>query len=226
MDTNKLTTASGWFPLGSSRVWWDGAESIWLYIDTHQKWRFCSAHSWVPTTYVPQDWLPWPWRLAGACLNLSALAVAPPLCKLEFYIIVLSWRQCPRADHRPMKQGWKAELKQILSISDHVTSGVSKHQYLGTCPVAKQMKESVCAKSLQSCLILCDPMDCNPPGSSVHEIVQARILEWVAVPISRGSSWSRDQTWVSCFAGRFFTIWATMDAQKKIYVSSINIFSS
>ena len=38
------------------------------------------------------------------------------------------------------------------------------------------------AKSLQSCLTLCDPMDCNPPGSSVHEILQARILAWVAIP--------------------------------------------
>ena len=46
----------------------------------------------------------------------------------------------------------------------------------------------VCADSLQSCLALCDPMDCRPPGSSVHGILQARILEWVAIPSSRGSS--------------------------------------
>ena len=46
----------------------------------------------------------------------------------------------------------------------------------------------------QSCLILCDPMDCSPPGSSVHGILQARILEWVTMPSSRGSSWPRD--WV------------------------------
>ena len=50
------------------------------------------------------------------------------------------------------------------------------------------------AKSLQSCLTLCDPMDCSPLGSSVHRILQARILEWVAMPSSRGSSWPRDQT--------------------------------
>ena len=46
---------------------------------------------------------------------------------------------------------------------------------------------------IQSCLILCDPMDCNLPDSSVHEILQARILEWVAVPFSRGASQPRDQ---------------------------------
>ena len=49
-------------------------------------------------------------------------------------------------------------------------------------------------------------MDCSPPGSSVHGILQARILEWVAISFSRGSSWPRDQTWVSCTVGRFFTI--------------------
>ena len=49
----------------------------------------------------------------------------------------------------------------------------------------------------QSCLTLCDPMDCSPPGSSVHGILQARILEWVAISFSRGSSWPRDWTQVS-----------------------------
>ena len=63
----------------------------------------------------------------------------------------------------------------------------------------------LCAKSLQSCLTLCDPMDCSPPGSSVHGVLQARILEWVSMPYSRGPSRLRDQTWVSCIAGRFFT---------------------
>ena len=62
----------------------------------------------------------------------------------------------------------------------------------------------------QSCPTLCDPMDCDPPGSSVHGILQARILEWLAVPFSRGSPWPRDQTWVSCNADRFFTGWATL----------------
>ena len=53
---------------------------------------------------------------------------------------------------------------------------------------------------------LCDPMDCSLPDSSVHGILQARILEWVAIPFSRASSQPRDQTWVSCIAGRFFTV--------------------
>ena len=51
-----------------------------------------------------------------------------------------------------------------------------------------------------------DPLDCSPSGSSVHGILQVRILEWVAMPFSRGSSQPRSGTWVFCIAGRFFTI--------------------
>ena len=61
------------------------------------------------------------------------------------------------------------------------------------------------------CLTLCDPMNCGPPGSSVHGILQARILEWLAMPSSRGSFQPRDQTQVSCIAEGFFTIWGTRE---------------
>ena len=64
-------------------------------------------------------------------------------------------------------------------------------------------------KVAQSCLTLCDPTGCSPPGSSVHGILQARTLEWVAVPFSRESSQPRNWTQVSSIAGEFFTIWAT-----------------
>ena len=55
----------------------------------------------------------------------------------------------------------------------------------------------MCVKSLQSCLTLCDTLNCSPPGSPVHGILQARMLEWVAMPSSRGSSQSRDPNYVS-----------------------------
>ena len=61
----------------------------------------------------------------------------------------------------------------------------------------------------QLCPTLCDPVDCRPSGSSVHGISQARILEWVAISFSRGSSWPMDRTRVSCIAGRHFNLWAT-----------------
>ena len=62
----------------------------------------------------------------------------------------------------------------------------------------------------QSCSTLSDPMDCSPPGSSVHRTLQVRILEWVAILSSRGSSWPRDWTQF-CIASRFLTIWATRE---------------
>ena len=64
----------------------------------------------------------------------------------------------------------------------------------------------------QWCLTLCNPIDCSPPGSSSHGFLQARILEWVAIPFSRGSSQPRDRASVSCIAGEFFTVWATREA--------------
>ena len=66
-------------------------------------------------------------------------------------------------------------------------------------------KRCLRAKLLQSCPTLCDPMDCSPPGSSVHGIIQTRKLAWVAMPSSRGSSQPRDRTQVSRITGRFFT---------------------
>ena len=65
----------------------------------------------------------------------------------------------------------------------------------------------------QSCPTLCDPMNCSLPGSSVHGIFQATILEWVAISSSWGSSWSRNRTRISCTAGRFFTSWAIWEAK-------------
>ena len=63
----------------------------------------------------------------------------------------------------------------------------------------------------QSCPTLCDPMDCSILRSSIREIFQARILEWVAISFSRGASWPRDRTQVSHTVGRRFTIWATRE---------------
>ena len=68
----------------------------------------------------------------------------------------------------------------------------------------------------QSCPTLWGPMDCSPPGSSVHGILQPRILEWVAISFSRGSSQPKDWTRVSCIAGRLFSIWATRKAHQAL----------
>ena len=70
---------------------------------------------------------------------------------------------------------------------------------------------SVCVLVVRSYLTLRDPMGYNPPGSSVHGILQARILKWIAIPFSRGSSQPRDWIQLSHIADRFFTIWATRE---------------
>ena len=85
--------------------------------------------------------------------------------------------------------------------------------------IARRFNQSILKESesevAQSCPTLCGPMDCSLSGSSVHGIFQARVLEWIAISFSRGSSRPRNQTQVSCIAGRRFTIWATREAHCK-----------
>ena len=77
--------------------------------------------------------------------------------------------------------------------------------YLNNKEEINRIKVKVKVLVTQSCPTLCNPKNCSPPGSSVHGILQARILEWAAISFSRGYSPPSDQTWVSCIAGRFFT---------------------
>ena len=74
----------------------------------------------------------------------------------------------------------------------------------------------------QSCPTLCDPMDCNPPGSSVHGISQARILEWGTISSSKESSWPSDQTQVSCITSVFFTIGVSLVVQMAKSLNTIH----
>ena len=73
-------------------------------------------------------------------------------------------------------------------------------------------------------LTLGDLMDCGPPESSVHGILQAAILEWVAISFSRGSSQPRDRTQVSCIAGIFFAVWATREALNNEAIGIIYLY--
>ena len=77
--------------------------------------------------------------------------------------------------------------------------------------------ESVSCSVMSDLTPWTDPMDCSPTGSSLHGIFQARILEWVAIPYSKGSSQPRDWIQFSCIAGGFFTIWATREAPNQLY---------
>ena len=86
-----------------------------------------------------------------------------------------------------------------------------------------KVKESEVA---QLCPTFCGPMDCSPPGSSIHGILQARVLEGVAISFSRGSSRPRDRTWVSRIIDRRFTIRATREIQSLVDLIKRVSFSS
>ena len=94
-------------------------------------------------------------------------------------------------------------LSIIISTSSQVFS------FFGCQVVGLSFSFSVVSVCPQSCPTLCNPVGCSPPGSSVHGISQARILEWVAISFSKGSSQPGNWTHISCIVGRrFFTTWA------------------
>ena len=95
---------------------------------------------------------------------------------------------------------------------------VARNRVWGFLFLKKSLKK-VKVLVTQSCPTLCNLMDYSLSGSSIHGILQARILDWAAIPFSRGSSQSGDRTQVSCIAGRFFTVWARRDKEKKILMS-------
>ena len=97
--------------------------------------------------------------------------------------------------------GWIVSSKHMLK------SYLSVHLYM-TLRVCVCVGVYVCVLVTQSCPTLCNPHEHSLMGFSVHVILQVRILEWIAIPFSRGSSWSRYQTLVYWITGRFFTIWA------------------
>ena len=92
-----------------------------------------------------------------------------------------------------------------------------------------RLMDEVHAKSLQLCPTPCDPINCSLPGSSVHGMLQARILEWITIPFSKASSQPRNLTYVSCIAGGFCTHRATWEANTythtHIYNNCIHIIA-
>ena len=84
----------------------------------------------------------------------------------------------------------------------------------------KEWSEVKWSEVTQSSPTLCDTMYCSPPGSLVHGISQAWILEWVAISFSRGSSLFRDRTQVSCIVSRCFTVWATREGPSLVITAA------
>ena len=120
----------------------------------------------------------------------------------------------------PVKISLEKELTKTNNASVQIllpyANNLSIPQYLSTviwysCLCVHNMY--VCVSVASASSVLCHPMDCSPPGCSVHGILQARILEGVAISFSKGYSQPRDQTLVSHIAGRFIIVWATREAQ-------------
>ena len=106
------------------------------------------------------------------------------------------------------REAWSAAIHGVAKSRTRLSDWTELNCY-HKCHVPCLLESKVL--DAQLCLTLCDPMDCSPPGSSFHDILQARILEWVAIPFSRGSSQPRDWTQISYIVSRFFTVGATRE---------------
>ena len=123
---------------------------------------------------------------------------------------LLQWTTfCQNSPPWPVHFGWP--YMACCRVGGTKCSSACIKPFEGGCHCFHYLHHSLRKKEIevtQSCLTLCKPMDCSLPGSSVHGIFQARILEWVAISFSRRSLPSRDWTQVSCIVGRHFTICA------------------
>jgi len=103
---------------------------------------------------------------------------------------------------QPCAQHRRGNYRLIALYFHIITSGIIIHSSIYSLVISFCARHGactcVCVQLLQLCPTLCDPIDCSSPGSSVRGILQASILEWVAIPSSRGPSPPREQTWVSC----------------------------
>ena len=116
---------------------------------------------------------------------------------MKVEVIVCLVGNCCDPIIRTLNSNWKAQRIRCSSLSYHLL-----------CPcVCVCVCVCVCSVA-QSHLTLCEPKNCSPPGSSVHGILQARILEWVTISFSRGPSRSRDRT--LSLASGFFTTWEAL----------------
>ena len=100
--------------------------------------------------------------------------------------------------------------KEICKFNVICQNPIFLHKFLKMLKSIWNLKSE--SETAQLCPTLWDPMDCSLPGSSLHGILQARVLEWAAISFSRGSSWLRDLTQVSRIPGRRFNLWATREA--------------
>ena len=137
---------------------------------------------------------------------------------LRLYIFTLLIQILCRVHHVKHQAGWITSWNEdcqekYKKPQTHRWYHSNGRKQRGTKEPFMRVKVKVLVTQL--CLTLCNPMDCSLPVSSVHGILQARILEWVAIPFSRASFQARDRTHVYHVAGRFFTVWAIKEDSEK-----------
>ena len=182
---------------------------IWFFVSVCWKWidkswadgTRISVHlgCWMNIPYAGQWWKLYPTIIYFS--QLRRLGILRPRHQNGSVLVEVLFPvhgQCPGRSHWILT--WRKELR------------VFRFSFINSNPTHGIPSSWLKVKVAQSCLTLWHPMDCSSPISSVHGIPQARIVQWVAFPFSRGSSQPRDWTQVSLTAVGFFTIWATREA--------------
>ena len=127
-------------------------------------------------------------------------------------------------DQLCMSRNWRKENMMTLNYCKRdliqITPFHKKGKHYQNSRQHSRLSRSKGFQQLFNCAVLsrCDPMDRRLPGSSVHGILQARVLEWVAISFCRGSSQPRDRTRVSRIPGRRFNLWATREAIREMLI--------
>ena len=174
----------------------------WIILSLWTAWRSMHRLWYVRCIMINHCWI-------NAWLSLHL--------KIQYIIIIITMYhqdlpECLQAYRRHAIQygfhrwmdgyEWKTSCQLSSNLGKQNLSHLRKDRFGAAFPSSSSLPFA------QSCPTLCDPMDSSLPGSAVHGIFQARILEWAAISFSRGSSQPRDRTRVSCIADRRFTIWA------------------
>ena len=188
---------------GRRRRGWQRIRDGWMASPTQWTWVWTSSGSW--------QWTGKPGVLQSMGSQIVGHDWATELNWTEDYIFLkFLFLQTNAA----LEYTFTLKTKKVQSV---IISPPEKTNYI----YIDRLQEFLLYKYTYACMLShihapCDPVDCSSPGSSVHGIFQARILEWIAMPSSRGSSWPRDWTPVSMspsLAGRFFTTSATWEVQ-------------
>ena len=142
-------------------------------------------------------------------LLLFCCSASFPRGLMTYLFSDFSKRHWPVFSRVPSHSCWGAYFDVSETYAPHSTPTLGIQSEVQERTGHSQADSDHNSEVAQLCPTRCNPMDCSPPGSSLHGILQARVLEWVAISFSRGSSRLRDRTRISCAAGRRFNLWVT-----------------